>query len=210
MNTVIVLCVGRSPHRLAPVIVRWRPKGFAPVLDREQVSMRACRRWSSTTSAASIASSPARIRLPHGDRRRSPSRVCPEASRCRCGCAPQLEHTGDTAALARMMTESLKTFLIVIRHLRACAAGKYCMHDGLAAGQRGPAARHAAGARASPRCGGRCRPRAAGTYVEEVERVAAVVAAYRASLACHLPARGSGWPSRRRCRAAGFVTDLAA
>jgi hypothetical protein len=70
VNTIIVLQRASldALDRLAPVIARWRQKGFAlpVVLDREQVEhARGCSsRWSSTTSTASTACWSARTPSP--------------------------------------------------------------------------------------------------------------------------------------------------
>jgi hypothetical protein len=191
-NTVIVL-QRATPERLAtlaPVIARWRPKGFAlpVVLDREQVAdaaqlfpmelddiTRQHRVLAGDDPFAGIATDEAALR------RECAQEAFGKLLRLR---AFTLEHAGDAAAQARMMTESVKTFVIVIRHLlRLRGEDAPRAYDAaLAAGEAAvgalPAMRHVLAERrdvsADP-----ARLRAlADEYVAEVERLVAAVVAY--------------------------------
>ena len=192
VNTVIVL-QRASVHaldRLAPVMARWRKKGFAlpVVLDREQVEH-------------------ARLLFPMElDDIRHQHRVlagedpfagiATDESALRRECAQEafgkllrlrafyLEHAGDATALARMMTESLKSFLIVIRHLLHLRGGEvpHEYEAALAAGEAAvgplPAMRQVLEHRRDATADAARLRTLAGTYVHEVERVVAAVAAY--------------------------------
>lgn len=191
-NTVIVL-ERTSPERLgalAPVVARWRPKRFAlpVVLDREQVAdaaqlfpmelddiMRQHRVLAGENPFAGIATDEAALR------RECAQEAFGKLLRLR---AFYLEHDGDAAALARMMTESVKTFVIVIRHLLRLRGEEvpHAYDAALAAAEAAvgplPAMRQVLAQRrdVSPNT---ARLRAlAGDYGAEVERVVAAVVAY--------------------------------
>jgi hypothetical protein len=98
--------------------------------------------------------------------------------------ALSLEHADDAAALARMMTESVKSFVIVIRHLLRLRGDNVpeAYDAALAGGEAAvgplPAMRQVLAQRrdGSPDA---ARLRAlAGEYVAEVERVVAAVVTY--------------------------------
>lgn len=191
-NTVIVL-QRATPERLdalAPVIARWRPKNFAlpVVLDREQVAdaaqlfpmelddiKRQHRVLAGDDPFAGIETDEAALR------RECAQEAFGKLLRLR---AFSLEHAGDAAALARMMTDSVKTFVIVIRHLlrlrgeEVPQAYDTTLANGEAAVGPLPAMRQVLAQRgdASP---DRARLHVlGGEYIAEVERVVAAVVAY--------------------------------
>ena len=192
VNTVIVLQRASvdALDRLAPVIARWRPQGFAlpVVLDRDQVEHarllfpmelddihRQHRVLAGEDPFAGMATDEAALR------RECAQEAFGKLLRLR---AFYLEHAGDTAALARMMAESLKTFLIVIRHLLRLRGGQvpHAYDAALAAGEAAvgplPAMRQVLEHRRDAAADGSRLRALAGTYVDEVERVVAAVAAY--------------------------------
>ena len=193
VNTVIVLerASVAALDALAPVLARWRAKGFAlpVVLDREQVERarllfpmeldditRQHRLLSGEDPFAGIAVDEAALR------RECAQEAFGKLLRLR---AYYLGHAGDAAALGRVMTESLKSFLIVIRHvlrLRGSAVPP-AYEAALAAGESVvgalPAMRQVLAHRVDPSAADGARLRAlAREYVGEVERVVAVVASY--------------------------------
>lgn len=191
VNTVIVLrrASVAALNRLAPLIARWRRKGFAlPVLlDRDQVEharllfpmelndiKRQHRVLAGEDPFAAIATDEAALR------RECAQEAFGKLLRLR---AFYLEHANDTARLADMMTESSKSFIIVIRHLLWLRGGAPQTYDAaLAAGEEAvgplPAMRQVAAHRQAASRDGRRLRELAGAYVEEVERVVAAVVAY--------------------------------
>jgi len=192
VNTAIVLQRASVAvlDRLAPVIARWRQRGFAlpVVLDHEQVErarqlfpmelddiQRQHRVLAGSDPFAGMATDDAALR------RECAQEAFGKLLRLR---AFYLEHAADAAALEGMMTESLKSFLIVIRHLLRLRGGEVPLaYDAtLAAGEAvvGPlpvmreVLAHRAGASTAR---DRLRALAAG-YVDEVERVVAAVTGY--------------------------------
>ena len=193
VNTVIVLrrASVAALDALAPVIARWRQRGFAlpVVLDHEQVERarllfpmelddikRQHRVLAGEDPFAAIATDEAALR------RECAQEAFGKLLRLR---AFYLEHSADTAALERMMTESLKSFLIVIRHLLRLRGGQvpHAYEAALAAGEAAvgplPAMRQVLAHRLDASTADGARLRAlAGAYVDEVERVVAAVTAY--------------------------------
>jgi predicted nucleotidyltransferase len=193
VNTVIVLrrTSVAALDALAPVVARWRPKGFAlpVVLDDEQVEHARLlfpmelddikhqhRLLAGADPFAAIATDEAALR------RECAQEAFGKLLRLR---AFYLEHAADPPALTRMMTESLKSFLIVIRHLLRLRGGAapHAYEPALAAGEAAvgplPAMRQVLAHRVDASAPDEARLRAlAGSYVEEVERVVAAVAAY--------------------------------
>jgi predicted nucleotidyltransferase len=190
VNTVVILRRASVAEldALAPVIARWRRRGFAlpVVLDGEQVEharllfpmelddiKRQHRVLVGVDPFAGIATDEDALR------RECAQEAFGKLLRLR---AFYLEHSGDAAALGRMMTESLKTFLIVVRHLLRLRGSDvpHAYEAALTAGEAAvgplPAMRqvlaHRGGASAK---GARLRA-LAGQYVDEVERVVAAVA----------------------------------
>jgi hypothetical protein len=93
-----------------------------------------------------------------------------------------LEHAADPAALDRMMTESVKSFLIVVRHLLRLRGGEVplAFEATLAAGEAAvgplPAMREVLAHRTGTASTGTARLRElAAAYVEEAERLAGAV-----------------------------------
>jgi hypothetical protein len=192
VNTVIVLrrASVAALNRLAPLIARWRRKGFAlPVLlDRDQVEharllfpmelndiKRQHRVLAGEDPFAAIATDEAALR------RECAQEAFGKLLRLR---AFYLEHANDTARLADMMTESSKSFIIVIRHLLWLRGGDapQAYDAALAAVEEAvgplPAMRQVAAHRQAASRDGRRLCELAGAYVEEVERVVAAVVAY--------------------------------
>ena len=174
---------------LAPVIARWRPKAFAlpVILDDTQVEHARLlfpmelddikhqhRVLAGKDPFADIATDEAAL-----------SRECAQEGfgkllRLR---AHYLEHSRDPAALERMMTESLKSFLTVVRHLLRLrgSAVPHAYDATLTAGEAVvgalPAMRQVLAHRVESVKGARLHA-LAGPYVAEVERVVAAVAAF--------------------------------
>lgn len=192
VNTIIILQRASvdALDRLAPVIARWRQKGFAlpVVLDREQVERarllfpmelddinRQHRVLIGADPFADLASDQAALR------RECAQEAFGKLLRLR---AFYLEHARDTPALARMMTESLKSFIIVIRHLLRLRGGDvpHAYDAALAAGEAAlgplPAMRQVLAQRRDTTADPTHLQRLAGSYIDEVERVVASVAAY--------------------------------
>jgi len=193
VNTAIVLQRASVAEldRLARVIARWRKRGFAlpVVLDHEQVDRaaqlfpmelddikRQHRVVAGTDPFASIATDEAALR------RECAQEAFGKLLRLR---AFYLAHAGDGAALAGMMTDSLKSFLIVIRHLlRLHGQEAPVAYDATLAAAEAtvgplPVMREVLARRADASAKGRARLRdLAGAYVDEVERVVAAVTAY--------------------------------
>jgi len=192
VNTVIVLrrASVAALDALAPVLARWRKKGFAlpVVLDREQVE------HARVLFPMELDDIQHQHRVLVGD---DPFRgIATDEAALRRECSQEafgkllrlrafyLEHAGDPAALGRMMTESLKSFLIVIRHLLRLRgdAAPSAYEGALAAGEATvgplPAMRQVLAHRRDASTANGARLRAlAGAYVDEVERVVAAVAA---------------------------------
>jgi hypothetical protein len=192
LNTVIVLerASVAALDALAAIVGRWRAKGFAlpVVLDREQVAharllfpmelddiTRQHRLLIGTDPFGAVSVDEAALR------RECAQEAFGKLLRLR---AFYLAHAGEAAALGRMMTESLKSFLIVIRHLLRLRGGvvPHAYEAALAAGEGVvgalPAMRQVLAHRAETPGGDPARLRAlAGDYVGEVERVVAAVAA---------------------------------
>lgn len=193
VNTVIVLerASVAALDALAPVLARWRAKGFAlpVVLDREQVAQarllfpmeldditRQHRVLIGEDPFGGIAVDEAALR------RECAQEAFGKLLRLR---AFYLAHAGDAPALGRMMTESLKSFLIVIRHLLRLRGGEVppAYESALAAGEGVvgalPAMRQVLAHRVDAPAVDAARLRAlAREYVGEVERVVAAVASY--------------------------------
>jgi predicted nucleotidyltransferase len=193
VNTVIVLrrASVAALDRLAPVVARWRERGFAlpVVLDHEQVEharvlfpmelddiKRQHRVLIGTDPFAAIATDEAALR------RECAQEAFGKLLRVR---AFYLAHADDPPALTRMMADSLKSFLIVIRHLLRLrdGAAPQAYEPALAAGEAAvgalPAMRELLAHRVDAAAVDDARTRAlAGAYVEEIERVVAAVAAY--------------------------------
>jgi hypothetical protein len=191
VNTVVVLdrATVAALDALAAVMARWRTKGFAlpVVLDREQVEharllfpmelddiARQHRVLIGTDPFGGMSVDEAALR------RECAQEAFGKLLRVR---AFYLAHAGEPPALGRMMTESLKSFLIVIRHLLRLrgAAVPPAYEAALTAGEGVvgalPAMRQVFAHRIE--AGDPARLRAlAGDYVGEVERVVAAVAAY--------------------------------
>ena len=125
LNTVIVLrhVAPAALAALAPVMGRWRPQGFAlpVILDDEQLGRaaqlfpmelddirRQHRLLAGRDPFAPLAADEAALR------RECAQEAFGKLLRLR---AFYLEHAADPAALERMMVESVKSFLIVARHL---------------------------------------------------------------------------------------------
>ncbi|MDX2166559.1 MAG: hypothetical protein SF182_05825 [Deltaproteobacteria bacterium] len=189
-NTVIVVRDAPAAvlDRLAPVIARWRTHGFAlpVVLDEAQVERAA------QLFPMELDDIRRQHRLLAG---RDPfAALPPDEAALRRECAQEafgkllrlrafyLEHREQPAALAGMMVESVKSFLIVVRHLlrlreqRAPAA----YDEALSAGERIvgplPAMRRVLAAR--PADAPRDLAGVAHEYVDEVERLVAAVTEY--------------------------------
>jgi predicted nucleotidyltransferase len=193
VNTAIVLrrVSVAALDALAPVIARWRPRGFAlpVVLNREQIERgrllfpmeledikRQHRVLAGEDPFAGITTDDAALR------RECAQEAFGKLLRLR---ALYLEHAGDAAALRRMMTESLKSFLTVIRHLQRLRGDQmsHAYEAALAAGEAAvgplPAMRQVLAHRLDASAASDARVRElAGAYVDEVERVVAAVAAY--------------------------------
>jgi hypothetical protein len=191
-NTVIVL-QHASPERLAalaPVVARWRPKGFAlpVVFDREQVAdaarlfpmelddiRRQHRVLAGDNPFVGIATDEAALR------RECAQEALGKLLRLR---ACYLEYAGDPPALGRMMTDSVKTFIIVVRHLlRLRGENVPQAYDAaLAAGEAAvgplPAMRQVLAQRHDQSPNAAHLRALAGDYGAEVERVVAAVVAY--------------------------------
>jgi len=193
LNTAIVLqrASVAALDRLAPVIARWRKRGFAlpVVLDHEQVE-RAAQLFPMELDDIKrqhrvLAGSDPFIDIATDDpalRRECAQEAFGKLLRLR---AFYLEHAADTAALERMMTESLKSFLIVVRHLLRVRGGEVPLaYDAaLAAGEAAvgplPAMRAVLARREDAKApGSRRLHELAAAYVDEAERVAAAVTAH--------------------------------
>lgn len=191
LNTVVVLerVSVAALDALAGVMVRWRAKGFAlpVVLDREQVerarllfpmelddiARQHCLLIGTDPFAGTSVDEAAL-------RRECAQEAFGKLLRLR---AFYLAHAGDPSALGRMMTESLKSFLIVIRHLLRLRGDTvpHAYEAALAAGEGMvgalPAMRQVLAHRVDAATPDPARLRAlAGDYVGEVERVVAAVA----------------------------------
>jgi hypothetical protein len=193
VNTVIVLqrASVAALDRLAPVITRWRRRGFAlpVVLDHEQVEharqlfpmelddiKRQHRVLAGSDPFADIATDDAALR------RECAQEAFGKLLRLR---AFYCEHAAEAATLERMMTESVKSFLIVIRHLlRLRGSDVPPAYDAtLTAGEAAvgplPVMREVLGHRVAAATADGARLRAlAGAYVDEAERVVAAVTAH--------------------------------
>ncbi len=193
LNTAIVLrrASVAALDALAPVIGRWRNRGFAlpVVLDHEQVERarllfpmelddikRQHRVLAGSDPFAAIATDEAALQ------RECAQEAFGKLLRLR---AFYLEHAADAAALGRMMTESLKSFLTVIRHLLRLRGSQVPLaYDAaLAAGEAAvgplPAMRQVLTYRRDASAADADRLRElAGAYVDEVERVVAAVTAH--------------------------------
>src|SRR5262245_14175691 len=193
VNTVIVLRRASvdALDRLAPVIARWRPKGFAlpVVLDRDQVEHAA------QLFPMELADITREHRVLAGE---DPfDAVATDQAALRRECAQEafgkllrvrafyLQHSSDTAALGNMMTESLKSFIIVIRHLLRLRGGDDVPQGydaALAAGEAAlgplPAMRQVLAQRREVSANPTRLRELAGDYIDEVERVVASVTAY--------------------------------
>jgi hypothetical protein len=189
-NTVIVVreAPAAALDALAPVIARWRPHGFAlpVVLDEAQVERAA------QLFPMELDDIRRQHRLLAG---RDPfATVLADDAALRRECAQEafgkllrlrafyLEHRDQPAALAGMMVESVKSFLIVVRHLlrlreQTAPAG---YDDALAAGEGIvgplPAMRRVLAAR--PADAPRNLDGVAREYLDEVERLVGAVTAY--------------------------------
>ena len=190
VNTVVVLqrASVAALDALAPVITRWRRRGFAlpVVLDEEQVEharllfpmelddiKRQHRVLIGSDPFAAITTDENALR------RECAQEAFGKLLRLR---AFYLEHSGDTAALGRMMTESLKSFLIVVRHLLRLRGSDvpHAYEAALTAGEAAvgalPAMREVLAHRGGASANGAKLRELAGHYVDEVERVVAAVA----------------------------------
>jgi hypothetical protein len=189
-NTVIVVRAAPAAalDALAPIIARWRTHGFAlpVVLDAAQVERAA------QLFPMELDDIRRQHRLLAG---RDPfDAILPDDAALRRECAQEgfgkllrlrafyLEHRDNPATLAGMMVDSVKSFLIVIRHLlrlrQETAPTGY--DETLAAGERIvgplPAMRRVLAAR--PDDAPRNLDGVAAQYVDEVERLVAAVTAY--------------------------------
>lgn len=190
----IVIVVNRAAPEvlssLAPVIARWRPKGFAlpVVLDRGQVEeatllfpmelddiKRQHRVLAGEDPFADIATDEAALR------RECAQEAFGKLLRLR---AFYLQHCADAPALARMMTDSVKSFVIAIRHLLRLRGEDVPLEyeAALAAAEHAvgalPVMREVLAQRRDPSPDA-ARLRQLGTaYVAEAERVVAAVVAY--------------------------------
>ena len=192
VNTAIVLrrASVTALDALAPVIAAWRRRGFAlpVVLDHEQVEharqlfpmelddiTRQHRLLAGTDPFAGMHTDEPALR------RECAQEAFGKLLRLR---AFYLEHRADAAALARMMSESVKSFLIVVRHLLRLR-GEVVPHDYEAVLSAGetivgalPAMRAVLAHRHAARPDAKQLGDLAGEYVAEVERVASAVTAY--------------------------------
>ena len=192
VNTAVVLerASVAALDALAAIVARWRSKGFAlpVILDREQVEharvlfpmelddiVRQHRVLIGADPFAGVSVDDAALR------RECAQEAFGKLLRVR---AFYLAHAGDPTALGRMMTESLKSFLIVIRHLLRLrgAAVPHAYDAALAAGEGVvgalPAMRQVLAHRVDAPAVDPTRLRAlARDYVAEVERVVAAVGA---------------------------------
>ncbi|MGD9762914.1 MAG: hypothetical protein AB7V27_04280 [Candidatus Binatia bacterium] len=187
LNTVIVVRrIGvRALDALAPVIARWRPRGLAlPVLlDSGQVEQgthlfpmelddiqRQHRVLAGLDLFAAIQTEEAALR------RECAQEAFGKVLRLR---ALYMEHAADAPALERMITESVKSFVIVLRHLlRLQGQPVPAEYDGaVLAGEAVigplPAMRRALAQRSADRPSGLVQ--VAREYVEEAERLVAAV-----------------------------------
>jgi len=189
-NTVIMLhrASVEALNALAPVIRRWRARGFALpiVLDGQQVEharqlfpmelddiKHQHRLLAGQDPFAILQSDEAALQ------RECAQEAFGKLLRLR---AFYLEHRDEPAALARMMVESVKSFLIVARHLlrlrgEPVPAG---YDEALSAGERSvgalPAMRRVLTARAAADHAG--LEQVAAAYVDDVERLVAAVTVY--------------------------------
>lgn len=192
LNTVIVLRQGAvaALDALAPVVAKWRRQGFAlpVVLDRDQVERarllfpmeldditRQHRLLAGSDPFAGVGGDEPALR------RECAQEAFGKLLRLR---ALYLEHRGDPEALGRMMTESLKSFLIIVRHLlRVRGEAVPAEYDAaLSAAETVvgalPAMRAVLAHRQAVRADAAQLREAAGDYVAEAERLAAAVTAY--------------------------------
>lgn len=192
LNTVIVLRQASlaALDKLAPVIATWRRRGFAlpVVLDYEQVEharqlfpmelddiTRQHRLLAGADPFAGMGSDDAALR------RECAQEAFGKLLRLR---AFYLEHHAEPEALGRMMAESVKSFLIVVRHLLRMR-GEAVPHEyepALVAAEAVvgplPAMREVLAHRQAGRADAKRLRALAGDYVAEAERVAAAVTAY--------------------------------
>jgi hypothetical protein len=191
LNTTIVLrqVSIAALDALAPVLARWRTKGLAlpVILDEAQVEAaqllfpmelddikRQHRVLAGADPFATSATDEAALR------RECAQEAFGKLLRLR---ASYVEHAADPAGLARMMGESVKNFLIVVRHLLRLRGVAAPLEYGstLAAGEavvgRLPGMRAALAHREGAKESGQVRELAA-EYVGEAERLVAAVAAY--------------------------------
>ncbi len=192
LNTVIVLrrVSIAALDALAPVIAVWRKRGFAlpVVLDHEQVEharqlfpmelddiTHQHRLLAGTDPFAGVSTDEPALR------RECAQEAFGKLLRLR---AFYLEHRGDARALGGMMAESIKSFLIVVRHLLRLR-GEPVPSDYEAALSAGeaivgplPAMRAVLAERHASRPDSKRLQGLAGEYVAEAERVAAAVTAY--------------------------------
>jgi hypothetical protein len=192
INTVIVLrqVSVAALDALAPVLAGWRAKGVAlpVILDHEQVErarllfpmelddiQRQHRVLAGVDPFADLASDDAALR------REIAQEAFGKLLRLR---AFYLEHAADPPSLTRMMAESVKSFLIVVRHLlrlRGVAVPEGYAAT-LAAGETAvgplPAMRRVLAQRSGAAADDARARGLAADYVGEAERVVAAVAAY--------------------------------
>jgi predicted nucleotidyltransferase len=192
VNTVIVLrrASVAALDTLVPVIAAWRRRGFAlpVVLDDDQVERarqlfpmelddirRQHRLLAGADPFAGIAADEAALR------RECAQEAFGKLLRLR---AFYLEHHDDGPALGRMMSDSIKSFLIVVRHLlRIRGSAVPPEYDAALTAAEAvlgplPAMRAVLAQRGAARPDAALLRRLAGDYVAEVERVTAAVTAY--------------------------------